>query len=70
MYWTTYAISIETTDLTKHYGSLKAVDALNLKSKKGEIFGFSDQTARGNHRNFHALHSAETDIRHGFDKRL
>lgn len=39
--------SIETFDLSKHYGSLKAVDRLNLKIKKGEIFGLLGPNGAG-----------------------
>ena len=31
---------ISTTALTKIYGTLRAVDNLNLSIKEGEIFGF------------------------------
>lgn len=31
---------IQTSDLTKQYASLKAVDSVNLEIKKGEIYGF------------------------------
>jgi ABC-2 type transport system ATP-binding protein len=31
---------IETKDVTKKYGTLKAVDSISLKVKKGEIYGF------------------------------
>ena len=39
--------SIETFDLSKHYGSLKAVDRLNLKIKRGEIFGLLGPNGAG-----------------------
>jgi len=38
---------IETFDLTKQYGSLKAVDSLNLKIKEGEIFGLLGPNGAG-----------------------
>lgn len=31
---------IQTTDLSKYYGDVKAVDSLNLSVRKGEIYGF------------------------------
>jgi ABC-2 type transport system ATP-binding protein len=31
---------IQTLDLTKHYGEVKATEAVNLQIKKGEIYGF------------------------------
>lgn len=31
---------IQTTDLSKHYGDVKAVESLNLTVNKGEIYGF------------------------------
>ncbi len=39
--------SIETFDLSKHYGELKAVDKLNLKVKRGEIFGLLGPNGAG-----------------------
>ena len=39
--------AIETFDLNKHYGKLKAVDRLNLKIKKGEIFGLLGPNGAG-----------------------
>ncbi len=39
--------AIETFDLSKHYGRLKAVDKLNLKIKKGEIFGLLGPNGAG-----------------------
>ena len=41
------SIAIETFDLTKKYGSLIAVDKLNLKVKRGEIFGFLGPNGAG-----------------------
>jgi len=38
---------IETQDLTKKYNSFLAVDALNLKIKKGEVFGFLGPNGAG-----------------------
>lgn len=38
---------IETTNLTKKYGSFTAVDNLNLKVKKGEIYGFLGPNGAG-----------------------
>lgn len=39
--------SIETFDLTKTYGNIKAVDRLNLKIRKGEIFGLLGPNGAG-----------------------
>ena len=39
--------SIETSDLTKTYGNIKAVDKLNLKIRKGEIFGLLGPNGAG-----------------------
>ena len=39
--------SIETFDLTKAYGNIKAVDKLNLKIRKGEIFGLLGPNGAG-----------------------
>lgn len=39
--------AIETFDLTKRYGELTAVDHLNLKVEKGEIFGFLGHNGSG-----------------------
>ena len=39
--------SIETFDLSKRYGDIKAVDKLNLKIKKGEIFGLLGPNGAG-----------------------
>lgn len=41
------SIAIETFDLTKKYGSLAAVNNLNLKIKSGEIFGFLGPNGAG-----------------------
>lgn len=38
---------IETHDLTKYYGEIKAVDHLNLKIYEGEIFGFLGPNGSG-----------------------
>jgi ABC-2 type transport system ATP-binding protein len=38
---------IELTDLSKHYGPNKAVDRLNLKVSRGEIFGFIGPNGAG-----------------------
>ena len=38
---------IQTYELTKHYGSVKAVDHLNLKVYEGEIFGFLGPNGAG-----------------------
>ncbi|HLJ69307.1 MAG TPA: ABC transporter ATP-binding protein [Chloroflexota bacterium] len=39
--------AIETTDLTKHYGAIVAVDHLNLSVNRGEIFGFLGPNGSG-----------------------
>lgn len=39
--------SIETFDLSKHYGDIKAVDKLNLKIRRGEIFGLLGPNGAG-----------------------
>ena len=39
--------SIETKDLSKHFGSFKAVDKINLHVFKGEIFGFLGANGAG-----------------------
>lgn len=39
--------AIETFDLTKRYGNITAVDHLNLKVEKGEIFGFLGHNGSG-----------------------
>lgn len=38
---------IKTTDLTKQYGTHKAVDSLNLNVNKGQIYGFLGQNGAG-----------------------
>ncbi|HHH75457.1 MAG TPA: ABC transporter ATP-binding protein, partial [Phycisphaerae bacterium] len=38
---------IEITGLTKYYGSLKALDNLNLTINSGEIFGFIGPNGAG-----------------------
>jgi ABC-2 type transport system ATP-binding protein len=38
---------IQTTNLTRHYGSLAAVQDLNLKVEKGELFGFLGPNGAG-----------------------
>ena len=38
---------IELIDLSKHYGSVKAVDRITLKVIKGEIFGFIGPNGAG-----------------------
>jgi ABC-2 type transport system ATP-binding protein len=40
-------IAIETFDLTKNFGSLTAVNKLNLKVRRGEIFGFLGPNGAG-----------------------
>ena len=40
-------ISIQTTNLTKTFGSLKAVNQLNLEVRAGEIFGLVGPDASG-----------------------
>ncbi len=39
--------AIETFNLTKRYGSITAVDCLNLKVKRGEIFGYLGHNGSG-----------------------
>ncbi len=39
--------AIETFDLSKNFGNIAAVDKLNLKIKKGEIFGFLGPNGAG-----------------------
>src|SRR5436305_3662707 len=41
------APAIETTDLTKLYGKILAVDRLNLRVERGEIFGFLGPNGAG-----------------------
>ncbi len=41
------APALETTDLTKRYGSIVAVDRLNLTVERGEIFGFLGPNGAG-----------------------
>ena len=36
---------VETHDLTKRYGDIVALDGLNLKVRRGEIYGFVGRTA-------------------------
>lgn len=38
---------VETSSLTKHYGSIKAVDGLNLKMNPGEVYGFLGPNGSG-----------------------
>ncbi|MFH1740726.1 MAG: ABC transporter ATP-binding protein [bacterium] len=38
---------IRTTDLTKHFGSVRAVEDLNLSVSKGELFGFLGPNGAG-----------------------
>lgn len=38
---------LETRDLTKHYGSKKSVNSLNLKVEKGDIYGFLGPNGAG-----------------------
>ena len=40
-------ILIETTGLTKDYGSVRAVDDLNLSIRKGEVFGLLGPNGAG-----------------------
>ena len=42
-----FSIMIEISDLTKTYGTYRAVDRLNLKIDKGEIFGFIGPNGAG-----------------------
>ena len=39
--------AIETSNLTKRYGSITAVDCLNLRVKRGEIFGYLGHNGSG-----------------------
>ena len=39
--------AVETNDLTKEYGSLRAVDQLNLTIKKSTIYGFLGPNGAG-----------------------
>src|SRR5947209_8757711 len=41
------SLAIETTDLTKSYGKILAVDRLNLRVERGEIFGFLGPNGAG-----------------------
>ena len=41
----TYAIAVE--GLVRHFGAVKAVNGVDLKVQKGEIFGFLGPTAPG-----------------------
>ncbi len=38
---------IESRDLTRNFGDFLAVDKLNLKIKRGEVFGFLGPTGAG-----------------------
>ena len=38
---------IKTTDLTKQYGDVTAVDALNLEIRRGEVFGLLGPNGAG-----------------------
>jgi len=38
------SLAVEVQNLTKRYEDVTAVDHINFKVKKGEIFGFLDQT--------------------------
>ena len=38
---------VQTFDLSKHFGKIKAVDKLNLSVKKGEVFGFLGPNGAG-----------------------
>ncbi len=42
-----HALAIETRGLTKQYGAVKAVDALGLKVRQGEIYGFLGPNGAG-----------------------
>ena len=51
--------AIETKQLTKAYGPLKAVDSLDITVEPGEIFGLLGTKRRGkNHHCLHALHDS------------
>ncbi|MDQ3656692.1 MAG: ATP-binding cassette domain-containing protein, partial [Chloroflexota bacterium] len=41
------ALAIETRDLTKQYGPVKAVDSLSLGVRQGEIYGFLGPNGAG-----------------------
>ena len=43
----TAALAIETHGLTKQYGAIKAVDALDLRVRRGEIYGFLGPNGAG-----------------------
>lgn len=44
---TNHDIAIETHDLKKHYGDVKAVDGINIKIRKGALFGFLGPNGAG-----------------------
>ena len=41
------AFALETSDLTKRYGDRPAVDSLNLRIRRGEIFGLLGPNGAG-----------------------
>ena len=41
------SVALEAINLSKHFGEVKAVDSLDLKVKKGEIFGFLGPNGAG-----------------------
>lgn len=47
--------AIETNQLTKHYGDVRAVDAVNLRVKVGEIYGFLGLNGAGKTTTIRAL---------------
>ena len=47
--------AIETNQLTKRFGTLLAVDALNLRVRKGEVYGFLGLNGAGKTTTIRAL---------------
>jgi hypothetical protein len=61
---------IQTHALTHHYGTLVAVQDLDLAVKPGELFGFLGLTAQANHDDPHVGGAAAPYLRHGNDRGL